>query len=87
MNRQPVKYPPDPPITQQDIEEWEKVIEKRERINAATYGKKLYRIVDKNGVQMPDHYEGRFRTFHEAKKMVKTLNRTGEYKPYKMIEV
>ena len=45
-----------------------------------------YRIVDKDGIEMPDHYSGRRRTYEEAKKMVDGLNKNGEYRPYKMIE-
>lgn len=47
----------------------------------------FYKIVDKNGIEMPDHYSGRRRTYKEAKKMVDGLNKNGEYRPYKMIEV
>lgn len=46
-----------------------------------------FKIVDKDGIEMPDHYSGRRRTYEEAKKMVDRLNKNGEYKPYKMIEV
>ena len=48
---------------------------------------KKYRIVDKDGIEMPDHYSGRRRTYEEAKKMVDGLNKNGEYRPYKMVEV
>ena len=30
----------------------------------------LYKIVDKDGIEMPDHYSGGRRTYEEAKKMV-----------------
>jgi len=48
---------------------------------------RFYKIVDKDGIEMPDHYSGRRRSYEEAKKMVDGLNKNGEYKPYKMIEV
>jgi|FLOH01.1.fsa_nt_gi hypothetical protein len=48
---------------------------------------RFYKIVDKDGIEMPDHYSGRRRTFEEAKKMVDSLNKNGEYSPYKMVEV
>jgi hypothetical protein len=48
---------------------------------------RFYKIVDKDGIEMPDHYSGRKRTYEEAKKMVDRLNKNGEYKPYGMIEV
>ncbi len=46
-----------------------------------------YKIVDKDGVEMPDHYSGRRRNYEEVKKMVDGLNKDGEYRPYKMIQV
>lgn len=46
-----------------------------------------YKILDKNGVEMPNHYSGRYRTYEEASKMVDSLNKGGEYKPYTMVEV
>ena len=48
---------------------------------------RFYKIVDKDGIEMPDHYSGRRRTYEEAKKMVDGLNKNGEHKPYKMVEV
>tara|TARA_R110000744_G_scaffold296370_1_gene406240 strand:- start:8 stop:208 length:201 start_codon:yes stop_codon:yes gene_type:complete len=48
---------------------------------------RFYKIVDKDGIEMPDHYSGRRRNYEEAKKMVDSLNKNGEYRPYKMIEV
>lgn len=46
-----------------------------------------YKILDRNGNEMPDHYSGRRRTFEEAKRMVENLNKNREYKPYTMIKV
>ncbi len=46
-----------------------------------------YSILDKNGIEMPDHYSGRRRTYEEAKKMVDSLNKNGEYRPYTMVKV
>lgn len=46
-----------------------------------------YKILDKDGIEMPDHWSGRRRTYEEAKKMVDSLNKNGEYKPYTMVEV
>ena len=47
----------------------------------------FYKILDKNGVEMPDHWSGRRRTYDEAKKMVDGLNKNGEHSPYTMIEI
>ena len=44
-----------------------------------------YTIIDKNGIEMPDHYTGRKRTYDEAKRLIDRLNKNGEHKPYKMI--
>ena len=46
-----------------------------------------YKILDKDGIEMPDHYSGRRRTYDEVKKMLDRLNVIGEYKPYTMVEV
>ena len=46
-----------------------------------------YKILDKDGAEMPDHWSGRRRTYEEAKKMVDSLNKNGEYRPYTMVEV
>lgn len=46
-----------------------------------------YKILDKDGVEMPDHWSGRRRTYEEAKKMVDSLNKNGEYRPYTMVKV
>ena len=48
---------------------------------------RFYKIVDKDGIEMPRHYSGRRRNYEESKKMVDRLNKNGEYKPYKMVEV
>jgi len=47
----------------------------------------LYKILDKNGFEMPDHWSGRRRTYLEAKKMIDMLNKNGEERPYTMVEV
>ena len=46
-----------------------------------------YKILDKNGVEMPGHWSGRRRAYDEAKKMVDTLNKNGEYRPYTMVKL
>ena len=46
-----------------------------------------FKILDKDGIEMPDHYSGRRRTYEEAKKMVDSLNKNGEFRPYIMVEV
>lgn len=38
-----------------------------------------FKILDKDGIEMPDHWSGRRRTYDEAKKMVDSLNKNGEY--------
>ena len=48
---------------------------------------KLYKILDKDGVELPDHWSGRRRTYDEAKKMVDNLNKNGEFSTYTMIEI
>lgn len=45
---------------------------------------RLYKIVDKNGIEIPVHYSGRHRNYEEAKKIIERLNKNGEHKPYKM---
>ncbi len=47
---------------------------------------KLYDILDKNGFEMPLHYSGKPRTFDQATKILESLNKTGEFKPYSMVE-
>lgn len=48
----------------------------------------LYKIVDRNGYEMPEHYSGRHRTYKEAKRMVDRLNDSSDrHKPYKMVPV
>jgi len=44
-----------------------------------------YAIHDCNGIEMPDHYSGRRRTYKEAERMINRLNKNGEYAPYEMI--
>lgn len=46
-----------------------------------------FKILDKDGIEMPDHYTGRRRTYDEAKKMLDGLNKNGEFRPYTMVEV
>jgi hypothetical protein len=46
----------------------------------------IYKILDKDGVEIPRHWSGRFRTYDEAKKMVDSLNKNGEYRPYTMVD-
>jgi hypothetical protein len=48
---------------------------------------KYYKIVDRYGYEMPEHYSGRPRMFLEAERMLNSLNNGGEFKPYKMIEI
>lgn len=45
-----------------------------------------FKILDKNGVEMPRHPSGRLRTLEEAVAMQDRLNKNGEYKPYSVIE-
>lgn len=47
----------------------------------------IYMIIDRDGTEMPRHYSGRLRTYDEAKKIVDSLNKDGEYAPYKMIPI
>jgi len=54
----------------------------------AIYGvSSRFKILDKDGVEMPDHYTGRRRNYFEAKKHVDGLNKDGEYRPYRMVQV
>ena len=45
-----------------------------------------FKILDKDGIEMPNHYTGRRRTYEEAKKILNRLNKNGEFKPYTMVE-
>lgn len=47
----------------------------------------MYKIIDKNGIELPRHWTGRYRTYEEAVKILNNINIDGEYKPYKMEEV
>jgi hypothetical protein len=47
----------------------------------------FYKILDKDGIEMPVHYSGRYRTYNEAKKLLDRLNKNGEYKPYTMVKL
>lgn len=47
----------------------------------------FYKILDREGVEMPVHYSGRPRTRIEAEKMIKLLNENGEYPPYRMEQI
>lgn len=46
----------------------------------------FYKIVDKNGFELPDKHPDQQRTYDEAKRIVDRLNENGEHKPYKMIK-
>ena len=46
-----------------------------------------FKILDKDGIEMPDHWTGRRRNYDEATKLLNVLNNNGEYKPYTMVEV
>lgn len=48
---------------------------------------KLYDIADKNGTVLPDHYTGRGRALKEAEHLIDALNKNGEHKPYKIINL
>tara|TARA_R110002051_G_C8669321_1_gene490164 strand:- start:862 stop:1083 length:222 start_codon:yes stop_codon:yes gene_type:complete len=62
-------------------------VDKQKQCDIHVVSSRFYKIVDKHGIEMPDHYSGRRRNYREAKKMVDGLNKNGEHKPYKMIEV
>lgn len=47
----------------------------------------VYKVMDCDGIEMPRHYSGRLRTKEEAQRLIDSLNRNGEYKPYKMISI
>lgn len=51
---------------------------KKEQCTISVVSSRFYKIVDKDGIEMPDHYSGRRRTYDEAKKMVDGLNKNGE---------
>lgn len=46
--------------------------------------KTLYKIIDKNNIEMPRHHSGRGRTLAEVNSMLERLNKNGEFRPYKM---
>ena len=43
----------------------------------------LYRIVDREGVELPQYYKGRDRTKEEADKILVGLNKNSEHRPYR----
>lgn len=51
---------------------------KRDRVHT------LYKILDKDDVEMPRHHSGRGRSFSEAFKLIIRLNKNGENRPYRM---
>ncbi len=46
-----------------------------------------FKIVDKDGIEMPDKHNGERRNKAEAQKIVDLLNKNGESKPYRMINI
>jgi len=44
----------------------------------------LYDILDKNGIVMPRYHNGKGRTEDQAKRILSSLNKNGEYRPYTM---
>ena len=57
------------------------------QLNIGAVSGSYFKILDKDGIEMPDHYSGRRRTYGEVKKMLDILNKNGEYRPYTMVEV
>lgn len=45
---------------------------------------KLYKVLDRDGCEMPLHYNGRHRTHDEATNLCAQLNQNGEFKPYRI---
>lgn len=43
----------------------------------------VWRVFDKNGVELPLHYSGRLRTEKEANILIRGLNKHGKFAPYK----
>ncbi len=58
-----------------------------DKLSVGAVSGSYFKILDKDGVEMPDHYSGRRRTYEEAKNMVDSLNKNGEFRPYTMVEV
>jgi hypothetical protein len=47
---------------------------------------KAYKIFDKNEKEMPMHFEGRHRTYDEAKILIERLNKVSDNAPYEIKE-
>lgn len=60
---------------------------KRVRRETTPRDEREYFLMAGDGVIMPDHYSGRRRNFEEAIKMRDSLNKNGEFPPYKMFRV
>ena len=57
----------------------------KKRITMPTVTEIYFKIFDKDGIEMPNHYTGRRRTYKEAKNMLDMLNKNGEFRPYTMV--
>lgn len=48
---------------------------------------RYYKILDKDGVEMPDDWCVSPRTYEKVKRLLDRLNKSGEYRPYTMVEI
>ena len=51
-----------------------------------SFGGSFYKILDCEGVEMPDNWAVKPRTYERVKILLDRLNKNGEYKPYTMTE-
>ena len=72
--------------TYDTLEEWKAAFTHHCAIKSNNFSGS-YKIIDKDGVEIPEHWSGRKRTYNEAKKMVDSLNKNGEYRPYTMVKL
>ncbi len=47
---------------------------------------KYYKILDRDGIEMPDNWAVTTRTYERVKKLLDRLNVNGECRPYTMVE-
>ena len=45
-----------------------------------------WKILDKDGIEMPDDWAVTPRTYERVKRLLDRLNENGEYRPYTMVE-
>lgn len=61
---------------------------KTENLNSdqADVSGSYWKILDKDGIEMPDDWAVTPRTYEKVKRLLDRLNVNGEYRPYTMVE-